>query len=197
MTDDEIPRDISLWKCTIKKSWHVTTTILNYLVTVVAWGIILSGAFAGIYIIYLMCVNLLPLWSILSGTFFGVIGLFYLIPWWVYVIIAAIAAIPVYSFAWCLNRDMTEEDRNASTGIPPSGGIFMVAVAIIGGVIGLYNGWYFGYNMSIPQLAEASGVMGAFVGGFALAVVGLIMGAIIGDIILVFRHYYIRKKGEI
>jgi hypothetical protein len=32
------------------------------------------------------------------------------VPWYVYAGVLAVAAIPVYSFLWCVNRDLTEED---------------------------------------------------------------------------------------
>jgi hypothetical protein len=191
MTDEEIPRDVSLLKCTYKKTKHVTEKVVKYFAYAVIWGIIGLGVIAGLYLLYLAVMRLSSLWSILYGTFFGAIGLFYLIPWWIYVIIAAIVAIPAYSFAWCLNRDLTDVDKKVDANDPNVLNGLIIG-AIIGGSIGLYKGYIIGYNFLGYPFAESIGVIGAVVGGFFVGV----MGAIIGDLYVVFSRYYIRKKNE-
>jgi hypothetical protein len=196
MTDEEIPRDVSLLKCTYKKTKHVTEKVVKYFAYAVIWGIIGLGVIAGLYLLYLAVMRLSSLWSILYGTFFGAIGLFYLIPWWIYVIITVIVAIPAYSFVWCLNRDLTDVDKKVDANDPNvlKG---LIIGGIIGGSIGMYKGWFIGYNfLGISQLAETTGVIGAVVGGFISAFFVGVIGAVIGDLYVVFSRYYIRKKNE-
>jgi hypothetical protein len=196
MTDDEIPRDISLWKCTIKKSKHVSLQVFKYIYWSVICCIIGGGVIAGLYIIYLASIKLSSLWSILSNTFFGAIGLFYLIPWWVYVIIAVIAAIPIYSFLWCLNRDITEDDKKIDRN-DPMAMKYILSGAVVGGLIGVYKGLMISTSLSSqihPSLYGLTVFMGSIFFGLCFGLIGLIISAGLTNVGMILLKYNRRKK---
>ena len=96
--------DKSLLRCTVKKSVHVTERLIVYAsFAVVATTIVAIAAFGAL--------NLLPPLLELSLTVIaGVWSVLASIPWYYYAGAAAVGAIPVYSFLWCVARDLTEED---------------------------------------------------------------------------------------
>jgi len=97
MTDEEIPKDVSLLRCTVKKSQQVFAKIV-LLVSYVIVALALLGCgyllFTGV---------LIPIISLVVAAILS-------IPWYYYVAGIAILAIPVYSFLWCIARELTDED---------------------------------------------------------------------------------------
>ena len=90
MIEEEIPKDVSLLRCTLKKSEQVfTKVILLVSYAIVALALIGCG--------YLLFTGVL-------------IPIIVAIPWYYYVAGIAILAIPVYSFLWCIARELTDED---------------------------------------------------------------------------------------
>jgi NADH:ubiquinone oxidoreductase subunit 6 (subunit J) len=106
-----IAEDKSLLKCTVKKSLDVTKKLVlyaSYIVdAVAATALALYGAF-GIWNVVsdAVCKALL----VITGFAGSAWGLLLAVPWYVYVGVVAVAAIPVYSFLWCVARELTEED---------------------------------------------------------------------------------------
>ena len=104
MCPDQIPEDVNLLRCTVKKSWSVTKHLIlctSYLIDGIAAAILAFFGITGIW-------NALSpiaerLWEAITGALFAV-------PWWCYVIVLGLAAIPVYSALWCMARNLTEED---------------------------------------------------------------------------------------
>jgi len=97
MIEEEIPKDVSLLRCTVKKSQQVFAKI----VLLVSYAIV-ALAFLGCG--YLLFTGVLI--PIISPVVTAILS----IPWYYYVTGIAILAIPVYSFLWCIVRELTEED---------------------------------------------------------------------------------------
>jgi hypothetical protein len=97
MIEEEIPKDVSLLRCTVKKSQQVFAKIV-LLVSYVIVALALLGCgyllFTGV---------LIPIISLVVAAILS-------IPWYYYVAGIAILAIPVYSFLWCIARELTDED---------------------------------------------------------------------------------------
>ena len=96
--------DPSLLRCVVKKSAQVVkkcaivVTVLAAIVVTVLAAITIVG-----YGVYL----LLPVFITIAGM---IVSAIISIPWYYYVGAVAIAVIPVYSFLWCIARDLTDED---------------------------------------------------------------------------------------
>ena len=149
----EIEKDALLLRCTLKKSWSVLGKVLKYgaCLTVMA----LAGIFA-VYGAISICELIVPgttnAWQFLIT-----------VPWYVYVGIVVIAAIPVYSMLWCIARDLTEEDWESN-----AAEIFVIALATFAifstftkpNSIWYYIGRFFGAayhhyrKKNMPQLKE-------------------------------------------
>ena len=97
MIEEEIPKDVSLLRCTVKKSQQVFAKI----VLLVSYAIV-ALAFLGCG--YLLFTGVLI--PIISPVVTAILS----IPWYYYVAGIAILAIPVYSFLWCIARELTDED---------------------------------------------------------------------------------------
>jgi hypothetical protein len=96
--------DKSLFRCTIKKSAGVVKKLAKY-VAYVAVGLI-----ACVLSVY----GAMGIWVIAADPAYkyltAIVSFLFSIPWYYYAGVAAIAAIPVYSFLWCVARELTEED---------------------------------------------------------------------------------------
>jgi hypothetical protein len=97
--------DKSLLRCTIKKSVDVfKKVVLCGLYSAVT--IILITAIAAVgYLIWLGFNS-----SLATIIYSSIISLLVSIPWYVYVGVIALLAIPVYSLVWCIARELTKED---------------------------------------------------------------------------------------
>ena len=99
MTNDpDIPKDASLLRCAIEKSWSVSKKI----------GLWLGGiaiALIACYAIYLGATSQTA--STIWSDFTGFIAL---IPWELWAVIIGIGAIFGYSLVWCMARNLTGED---------------------------------------------------------------------------------------
>jgi len=101
MIEEEIPKDVSLLRCTLKKSQQVFAKI----VLLVSYAIVVLSLLGCGYL--LVTGILIPgVAPIVAAIVVGVL----MIPWYYYVTGIAILAIPVYSFLWCIVRELTEED---------------------------------------------------------------------------------------
>ena len=96
--------DKSLLRCTIKKSADVMKKLAKYA------AYVLGTLIAGILALY----GALGVWAIAADPVYkivdSIISFLFSIPWYYYAGVVAIAAIPVYSFLWCVARELTEED---------------------------------------------------------------------------------------
>lgn len=109
--------DKSLLRCTLKKSADVTAKVVLYASYAVVGITATVLAIYGMIALYSVAIN--PIeeilnaiwnWSLPSTIYVVVISLITSIPWYVYAGIVAIAIIPIYSFLWCVARELTEED---------------------------------------------------------------------------------------
>jgi len=101
MTDNEqIPKDVSLLKCVVKKSASVAKKL----------GIILGAITGIVFAIYLIYLGGVVAYPTLVQISTAIATFFTSIPWWIYVGVLGIAAIPTYSFVWCVSRELTDED---------------------------------------------------------------------------------------
>jgi len=108
MIEEEIPKDVSLLRCTVKKSQQVFAKV------------ILLVSYAIVVLALLGCGYLL---------FTGVlIPSIVVIPWYYYLAGIAILAIPVYSFLWCIARELTDEDWDSKEAKALAAAVFAAAV---------------------------------------------------------------------
>ena len=105
--------DKSVLKCTIKKSVDVFRKVARY-----GLYFIIAGIIGAICLAIAITISA-GLYSFMDGvvklfniTISNVLSLIGSIPWYVYVGVIAILAIPVYSLLWCIAREFTEEDWN-------------------------------------------------------------------------------------
>ena len=126
MNSDENLKDESLLRCTIKKSISVLTKVVRY----VLYAAVITIAIAGLG--YVGYIGLPVIIGICSALVASLISLLALIPWYVYVIVGIILAIPVYSFLWCIARDLTDEDWNSDTAVNVAIIILVAAFVIFG-----------------------------------------------------------------
>jgi len=104
---DEITEDKNLLRCTLKKSYQVFTKLLwCALYAVIVSAILIGISYCGYY-------GLPVAISIITTVIGTVWGIIVLVPWWVHVGVVIIAAILIYSFLWCIARELTDEDWNS------------------------------------------------------------------------------------
>jgi hypothetical protein len=132
-----------LLKCTIKKSISVAKKV-----ALIVGGIVLCVA-----LIYAICLiistahdDILSGFSKISDFASVLYGYVSLIPWWVYAGVVAILVILVYSFMWCVFREVTEDDW--------SGGTSSITV-IIPVIISILSGAFCGFVIGIWCDADA------------------------------------------
>ena len=120
--------DKSVLKCTIKKSVDVFRKVARY-----GLYFIIAGIIGAICLAIAITISA-GLYSFMDGvvklfniTISNVLSLIGSIPWYVYVGVIAILAIPVYSLLWCIAREFTEEDWDCSR---ESSSLFAVAIII-------------------------------------------------------------------
>ena len=87
---EEIPKDVSLLRCTLKKSEQVFSKV----VLLVSYAIVVLALLGCGYLLF-------------TGV---LIPSIVVIPWYYYLAGIAILVIPVYSFLWCIARELTDED---------------------------------------------------------------------------------------
>ena len=112
----------SLLKCTLKKSPQVL------------WKIVLRGSYVIVgltaaAIAYYLAIQLYlreiqPLIGIIAGALASV-------PWYYYAGAGVIAAIPIYSFLWCVARDLTQEDWKSGAANNSAAAITFATIATI------------------------------------------------------------------
>jgi len=105
----EIPKNASLLQCTFKKSQHVFKKVIKYVIYLFVAGIIAYAGYLGLPVIIPVIIQTI---STAIGIVWGIVGL---VPWYVYAGIGVIAAIPLYSFLWCIARELTDEDWESET----------------------------------------------------------------------------------
>ena len=129
MIEEEIPKDVSLLRCTVKKSQQVFAKVI----LLVSYAIVVLALLGCGYLLFTGV--LIP--SIVA------------IPWYYYVAGIAILAIPVYSFLWCIARELTDED------------------------------WESGEAKALAAAAVFAAAVAAAVGAAVVIVVGAAVGAIV------------------
>jgi hypothetical protein len=108
ITEEDLKTEPSLLKCTVKKSVHVAEKVVLWvsyvIVGITAGTIAVAVALYGSALVWNAIAK--PLTAIVTG----IVSFLFGVPWYVYAGGLAVAAIPVYSFLWCVGRDLTEED---------------------------------------------------------------------------------------
>ncbi len=132
MTDNT---DRSLLRCTYKKSIDTTKKLVLW----ASYAIVGIAAFAALLYVAIslgaMLVSpttslALRIYEFVSYGFSVIISVLLFIPWYVYAGIVIIAAIPTYSFLWCVGKELTEEDwkSNKAYGV---GWLLIVALYLV------------------------------------------------------------------
>ena len=102
--DQELLKEPSILRCTVKKSWHVGSKVILYASYVIVTITVLAAGWFGANGIWEAIKNpLAALWQTVTGAVAS-------IPWYAYVAVAGVLTIPAYSFLWCVSRDLTEAD---------------------------------------------------------------------------------------
>jgi hypothetical protein len=107
MKEPEI-NDPSLLRCTVKKSIQVIKKLSLYVAALAVMAIIGYG-------IYLGLPTLTKIAGMVVDVLVSIVTVLVSIPWYYYVGAVVIAAIPTYSFIWCVARNLTDEDWNSDT----------------------------------------------------------------------------------
>ncbi len=196
MTDEEIPTDAPLYRCVWKKSKSVTKNLAMELGRATAYGILLIIALA-IFVAVIMWV-VIPV-GIVAIAVGGVIYTFLAaIPQYIYIILAAVLAIPAYSTYWCIARNFTDEDwQHGSTDsitkifILFVGASLMVLWGLFGAAFGSTIIAQCYYAIHSPLCGTYSGVF-AILFGLVGVIVGGVLGSIIGDTIETYLYH--RKR---
>jgi hypothetical protein len=118
MIEEEIPKDVSLLRCTLKKSEQVFAKV----VLLVSYAIVALALMGCGYLLFTGV--LIPIIS-------PVVVAILLIPWYYYLAGIAILAIPVYSFLWCIARELTDEDwENGKVKALAVATVFVIAAVV-------------------------------------------------------------------
>ena len=121
--------DKSLLRCTWKKSADVLKKVVIYGLYSAVTIILITAIAAVGYLIWLGFNS-----SLATIIYSSIISLLVSIPWYVYVGVIALLAIPVYSLVWCIARELTEEDWESGEAATVS---IISAIAITLGIIGI------------------------------------------------------------
>jgi hypothetical protein len=116
--------DKSLLRCTVKKSADVVKKLVMYaayaIVVITVLVIMFFGAFA--------------VWAVVEKPLEICVSFLLGIPWYYYVGVVALAAIPVYSLLWCVARELTHEDwksdeaKNIAFALALTGALALIGV---------------------------------------------------------------------
>jgi hypothetical protein len=119
--------DKSLLKCTIKKSVDVLKKVVLYGLYSAVTIILITAIAAVGYLVWLGFNS-----SLATIIYSSIISLLVSIPWYVYIGVVAVLAIPVYSLVWCIARELTDEDWKSGEAATVS---VISAIAITLGII--------------------------------------------------------------
>lgn len=185
---EEIPRDIPLYRCVYRKSKSVTKNILKMIWTLlcslvkpILYILIAIGTFIGFIAICIYII--LPfgesIWNPIINSLNSISQFFMSIPWYLWILAIGILAIPTYSLFWCIDRDLTAEDRyqNKFLGIQF---IFAIIGLFIGSGITIY---LVGSDIWMILFGIMSGGLG-----------GVILGVNIGSLFDAMRYHNHRIK---
>jgi len=194
IAEPEIPIDAPLYRCVYKKSksvarnilkgaWDFLRSITNPILYCIAEGCIISGIIIGIvlFVEYI----LIPFGNIVYIPVANIIGyvlsVIATIPWFVWVILIMILAIPLYSLFWCLTRNMIPEDWNQN--------MYKAVSIILGIIIGCLLSWFIG-NVINTDSYDAGLILGRILGFLSGFAVGMLLGSPLDSI----RYYRNRIK---
>ena len=151
MIEEEIPKDVSLLRCTVKKSQQVFAKVI----LLVSYAIVVLSLLGCGYL--LVTGILIPgVAPIVAAIVVGVL----MIPWYYYAGSVIILAIPVYSFLWCIARELTDEDwnsreaENIAAAFAAAATIAAVAAALVVAAAA---------TIAVAALVAAAGVVAALV----------------------------------
>lgn len=185
-----------LLRCTLRKSADVFAKLVLYASYVVCGVTALVLAVYGAFALYSSASKptgelAATICGIASAAFSVIFSLLAAIPWYVYVGIAAVAAIPVYSLLWCIAREFTEEDKNTS-----DDPILLTAIALVCGAIAItYEVQWAATHLGIEYIGESSIHAFAIPVGIAVIPAG-VMYILHRAFIGAYLHYRKRMKEE-
>jgi len=111
MIEEEIPKDVSLLRCTLKKSEQVFAKVI----LLVSYAIVVLSLLGCGYLLFtgVLIPIISPVVTAIIAGIWTIVAVILIIPWYYYLAGIAILVIPVYSFLWCIARELTEEDWNS------------------------------------------------------------------------------------
>ena len=126
MTDEEIPKDVSLLRCTLKKSQQVFAKI----VLLVSYAIVALALIGCGYLLFtgVLIPIISPVVAAIIAGIWTIVAVILIIPWYYYLAGIAILVIPVYSFLWCIARELTDEDWDSKEAKALAAAVFAAAV---------------------------------------------------------------------
>ena len=179
--------DKSLLRCTIRKSADVVKKLVKYAaytIAVVIAGILSIYGAMGIWAVAEVAED--PIYKSIESITSFLSG----IPWYYYAGAIVIAAIPVYSFLWCVARELTEEDWESKEAEN------FVALAFALALFPLALAFAFALTLTLALFALAFVALVAFV---ALALFALTLTRADSKAFLfvgAYLHYRKRVKAE-
>jgi len=108
-------------KCTIKKS----VDVVKKLVLAVSYAVVAGTT------ITISIYGIVGIWQAIQNPLHMVVSFLSGIPWYYYAGIVAIAAVPVYSFLWCVARELTEDDWESEEARWFATAVIVVAIVAI------------------------------------------------------------------
>jgi len=145
MIEEEIPKDVSLLRCTLKKSEQVFAKVI----LLVSYAIVVLSLLGCGYLLFtgVLIPIISPVVTAIIAGIWTIVAVILIIPWYYYLAGIAILVIPVYSFLWCIARELTEEDWNskeaknvavAAAFIVFAAAIVAVAAAVVGAAVAVF-----------------------------------------------------------
>ena len=173
MIEEEIPKDVSLLRCTVKKSQQVLAKVVLYISYIIVALALLGCGY--LLVTGVLIPGIIPVVTVIIAAILS-------IPWYYYVAGIVILAIPVYSFLWCIARELTDEDWESKEAKSVACVVAAVAgVACVACVDGV-----------VAPVAGLAAVAAAFVAAVAIAV-GVVDSKLMRFPGAVW-HYYRRTK---
>ncbi len=189
-TDPEIPIDAPLYRCVYKKSKSVTRNVLQgvwrFLCSIVKPIVYFNAAICIIVLVALFVEYvLIPFGNIAytpsANIICCIISIVAEVPWFVWVILVLVLAIPIYSLFWCLTRNLTAEDWKQTE--------YIAISVILGAIIGCLLSWFIGNAMNIDNCG-----FGLWIGRVYGFLLGFVAGRLIGLPLDSIRYYRNRIK---
>lgn len=131
-----MPDEQSLLRCAVKKTAAVVTKHVKYALYGIA---VFVGACITLWVLNVIYPAIVVAGAFIASLVSAIISVFAMIPWYVYGIAGVVGAYFGYGLAWCIARELTEEDWTSKTAIKF---VDMVPIVLLtAGIASGVGGW--------------------------------------------------------